>query len=166
MPHERQFTRAAKRRTEWRGGPLDEVQTQTSGGKVAGNSMPMAGGETIVRIRGHFEMVLEATVGQDGVLGAFGMAIVTSDAAGAGVTALPGPSSDPDWEGWIFHKILNVHVLTANSAIRDAFDFDSKAMRKAGGGNTELMSMVELNEQGTSMTVDYYYNSRVLVMLP
>jgi len=54
--------------------------------------------------------------------------------------------------------------LVAASTVRIEFDFDSKAMRK-GSANAELFSIVEVTEQG-NMTLDYYYNCRVLVMLP
>jgi len=164
MAHERHFQRSQRRRTGWRGGPNDNVQTQTAGGKVLGNSMPLADGETIARIRGNFEIIVDGVAAMDGCTGAFGMGVLVSDAVGAGTTAVPGPDTDPDWEGWIVHKYFNVHALVANSTVRQDFDFDSKAMRK-GSANAELFAMVEVTEQG-NMTIDYYYNCRVLVMLP
>ena len=164
MAHGRDFhPRSQRRRTRWAGGPSVHVETQTASADILSNGVNLGSGETLARIRGRFEIIMDgATAAQDGVAGAFGIGIVSGDAFAAGAASVPKPSTDPDWS-WIYHRHIILHALTTSSAIRESFDIDSKAMRKTKN-NEVLFGMVSLVEDG-SITVDYEFNTRILIMV-
>ena len=75
-----------------------------------------------------------ATSIADGFHGAFGVGLVTSAAAAAGVGSIPTPVTEQGWDGWILHQYFHVHRGAAafgDNAGVARFILDSKAMRKA-----------------------------------
>ena len=78
-------------------------------------------------------------------MGAFGLAFVTRVAQTLGVTGLPSPVTDANWDGWFVHQFFNQRftistaVGTVNSAFGDGFEVDSKAMRKFDGEDGLVM---------------------------
>ena len=59
---------------------------------------------TLIRIRGRIQaLLLTAAAAGDGFTYAFGLALVENTAFTAGATSLPGPISEADWDGWIWH---------------------------------------------------------------
>ena len=96
---------------------------------------------------------------------AVGIGIVTNEAFAIGATAIPGPISEADWDGWMYHRFFDLHkgladTTDGSSAIE--FEVDSKAMRKWDGGAETLVGMVEAVEAGTA-SMDVFFDSRVLL---
>jgi len=169
----RQFRGRSPRRTVgWGIGPGSSAATalSASGQSILGSGLIV--GEvakvTVVRLRGNLQAYLTATAAaNDGFHCAVGIGIVTNEAFAIGPTALPGPLSEADWDGWFYHRIFDLHQgaeNAVNTALLDAvqFEVDSKAMRKWDGGAETMVAMVEVSEIGTSvMTI--YFDTRVLI---
>ena len=99
---------------------------------------------------------------------AIGIGIVSSQAFSIGATAIPGPLSEMEWGGWMYHRILDLHAVTAtigdNNFSNTVWEeIDSKAMRKISS-NEVLVAMVEAVEVGTA-SMDIYFDTRVLLKL-
>ena len=126
---------------------------------------------TIVRVRGIFRCYLNvaAAVG-DGFEGAIGLALVTDEAAAVGATAIPGPLSNEEWDGWMFHHYFDVRTHTTTIAdgvnsVGSMFDIniDSKAMRKWNSEQT-MVGMIQVVESGTASIV-VHARTRMLLKL-
>jgi len=120
---------------------------------------------TLMRIRGQCDVVLQlATALGDGFQGAMGIGIVTTAAADVGITALPAPIDEAEWDGWIFHHFVSVHrgaAASADGAAHQRIVVDSKAMRKWDESMT-MVAVIQLVEIGTA-DVDVFFDSRVLL---
>ena len=108
----------------------------------------------------------------DGWIGAFGICIVSDEAFAVGSTAIPGPVSEADWDGWFVHQFFSARTMNvraaANNEIQDNWgvfnkEIDSKAMRKFSQGNT-MVAMIEATEIGAGSLV-FNWDSRILVKL-
>jgi len=131
----------------------------------------------MVRLRGDLMLYLSlVSAADDGFAGAFGIGLCTNDAFAIGVTAVPTPIAQEDWDGWLFHQYYAVKgptvgtttanniggVFSTSAAFRVAVD--SKAMRKIPE-NTTVYAAMENVEVGTA-ALEVAFNSRVLVKLP
>jgi len=100
--------------------------------------VPIAGGETLVRVRGRIAYGTDQEAVDEVYLGAFGMAVVSEQAASVGITAVPHPATDAAWDGWLYHTYLQGQVRVIGTAGNADFnavqtiEIDSKAMRKVG----------------------------------
>ena len=164
----------ARRRTGWEEGP-GGAQGQVigaSGKTVVGSGVAaLADGLTIVRIRGIFQIGATGTpaAATDGIDGAFGICIVSNDAFAVGVTAIPGPVTDMQWDGWMYHRFVN-SVATAWGSSADEYSFvdfeiDSKAMRKIGVNDT-VCGVFEHTRHGAANAFQIWSDSRMLLKLP
>jgi len=137
-----------KRQVTWIGPADQSFITVGSGLKVLIASFdPDAGGltkSTVVRTRGEVSTALLTSPAADvTVNGAFGLGIVTAQALAIGITAIPGPFTDADWDGWFvwgsfgmrFDSITQAGVLLT-SQFREV---DSKAMRKIPDGSNIVL---------------------------
>ena len=161
-----------RRATSWVFGPGGQAATaiSASGQQIVGSGLVLIPeGATLVRTRGFVELVLEAAANiGEGISGAFGIGLVTNEAFAIGATAIPGPLSEMDWDGWLYHQFWSLHASTATIADgvnvgRYGFDVDSKAMRKWDTSMT-LVAMVEATEIGVSQ-VEMFFDSRLLIKL-
>ena len=174
MPNRRFPSRTSTRRsTSWEVGPEGTVLFTGSASNLMGTVLPTVDGLTIVRIRGDVLIRLHTSVAgvNEGYRGAIGMGVVEDNAVAIGITAMPLPSTDDFWEGWMWHQWFNVKSNTstlADGANADAITFratiDSKSMRKLPVGMT-LALVVEVVEAGTAL-VQVDVQSRSLVKLP
>ena len=136
-------------------------------------------GLTLVRTRGELLMYLSAATpaGASGFHGAFGLCVVTDQAFGIGTTAIPGPATDKEWDGWFYHRFFNLFsggVIDGTAATDDnqsnsaiaalRIEVDSKAMRKTKEGMT-IVGIIEVTELGTA-AMKVFFNSRLLFKLP
>ena len=175
-------SRAPRRKTSWIFGPGDETITavSTSSSVILGAGLSVgADGLTLVRTRGELMLWLTAaTALNNGFLGAFGIGVVTDPAFVAGIGSLPTPITEMDWDGWLYHRFINVisaetilggavtdeagqvHPVTAGQRI----EVDSKAMRKIGVEEI-VFAAIEVAEIGTAV-MSVAFNSRLLVKLP
>ena len=165
--------RSQKRRTEWSIGTGGTGLTSGAASQsVIMGSFLVAGvgGLTLVRTRGLFDIFLDGpgTTDGDGFAGAFGIGIVTTPAATAGVVSMPTPITDSTWNGWLYHTHLSIHnpdvTFGGSSAVSQRIEVDSKAMRKFPLDVT-MFAMLEVVEIGTA-TFNAFWNSRVLLKLP
>ena len=177
MGRRRQFSGRAfpRRLTSWEIGVGGFEQTpvtvtSSSVSTVGLGAQSLEDGLTIVRIRGLISLVLSAVDAPlSGFQGAFGICIVSQDAAAVGPTAIPDPVVDEDWDGWMWHQyysLIQPIAFAAQSAASavEKLVIDTKAMRKFAA-NDVLILIGEHLETGTcTMTVSA--DSRVLVKLP
>ena len=128
-------------------------------------------GLTLVRTRGELLVYLVTAGGAniEGFRWAFGMCIVTENAAGIGVTAVPGPITDIAWDGWFVYETGQVATQggtldqgSLTSAVR--IPIDSKAMRKFKESDV-VLGVLEVFEQGADSVMAAHLSSRMLVKL-
>ncbi len=89
--------------------------------------------ETMTRVRGHMDWV------GIGASGAFGMIVISSDAAAIGITAIPGPVTDVDNDDWFLWQ----PVSDSTQAI-----LDTKAQRIVREGS--VIAMVAENAHAST----------------
>ena len=130
---------------------------------------------TVVRTWGELLLQLlsadTAGINGAGFRVAAGICIVTQNAAGIGITAIPTPIADIGWDGWLWYWTggLSFGDLTAGSEGKQLGGFvrvviDSKAMRKIRITDN-LVAVIEVVETGVA-TMVASLESRVLVKLP
>ena len=170
-------TRSPRRLTSWGVGPQAVRTAVSSIGKTLWTTGVILGipAGTLVRTRGEVGMSLSlATNAGDGFNGAVGIGIVTTDAFDIGVTAVPGPFSDPDWEGWLWHSYWSLRGVAAQSLGQDVarnavggelkIPIDSKAMRKWSENETMIGVLEAAVETGVS-NMNFVADTRLLVKL-
>ena len=173
----RRSSPSSRRKSTWSQGPGGTTLTVITGSSstILGAGSIALEPITLVRTRGELLMYLESAVtARDGFLGAFGIGIASHQAFLAGAAALPAPITEMDWDGWLYHRIINVQaagpivVATASQIQLQVHDttaalrveVDSKAMRKLGPEMVQF-AMLEVVEVGAAnMVVEF--NSRVL----
>jgi len=168
---------ASRRKTGWEEGPGQAgggEQTISATGKVilGAGASALNDGLTVVRTRGQL-LVRQSTsaAANNGYTFGMGICIVSSDAFAVGITAIPGPITDMDWDGWFYHDFGFVQSNTATTAdigeqISATYrkDVDSKAMRKLGINDT-IVAVFESTLVGTAQ-LRVFFDSRVLIKLP
>ena len=171
-----------RRKNAWTIGPSSNQGLQTiSATGIIGFAIAASineDGLTLVRTRGELVMALSAATGiGDGFIGAVGMTVVTDKAFDVGTTAIPGPVTESRYDGWLYHRFINLlagapiagaaagdgdQVNATSAAIR--LEVDSKAMRKVKADQT-IVFMWEGTEVG-SADIRAYLNTRLLFKLP
>ncbi len=102
---------------------------------------------TIIRNRGLFSVKPNQFVASEEPFGAFGMAIVSEQAAAAGIASVPTPFADSAWDGWMVWQPFATAITFGTGVGFDEaafthFPYDSKAMRKVED-NERLIFVVE-----------------------
>ena len=165
-----------RRQTSWVDGP-NQVANNLS---VAGASAWSIGtgttedGTTIVRTRGFFtaNLIGVTTIGDGYHDFSVGIGITTEEAfTVGGVTSLPSPLSDSNWDGWLFHQhvgnFLGSSVVALGRSPMEAvrIEIDSKAMRKFEDGMVCFGAFELGTEIGTAI-MQVAARTRLLVKLP
>ena len=167
--------RAPRRQTSWSVGPGGSSLTaiSASANTILGGAVQVVPeGSTLVRTHGSFQAYLASANAIDsGFHAALGITLVSNEAFNAGSAAIPDPLLDVDWEGWLFHRLFDLHAVDAAPATNPVnqltsiqFAFDSKAMRKFDVG-LSLVGMLGTAENGTSAAMGVWFDSRVLIKL-
>ena len=124
-----------------------------------------ADGLTIVRTRGD---LLIRLVTSDAITSGFdvgfGMCVVSENAAGVGISAVPRPLDDPAWDGWFVYWTGVVKGLIVDNSASVRINIDSKAMRKIK--DTDVV--VAVAQGGTEIgaaTLNMDLRSRILLKL-
>jgi len=155
----RNFTRSrgARKGTDW---SASAVQTAFDTIPAASAVLlevftPIAGGETIIRTRGLLTYGSDQEAVTEGVNAAFGIGVVSEQAATVGITAVPHPGTDAAWDGWMYHTYMATiaRIVTAASVDFNAVVqhvIDSKAARKVSE-NDRLVIVVENMSSSTGM---------------
>ena len=142
-----------------------------TGNQILGaGSAAVGDGLTLIRLRGLFSIqLMSSTAAFDRQQGAFGIGIVRAEAFAIGVTAVPTPIADQDWNGWLY---WTPYIVEANGAsfedsfrIIQEFTIDTKAMRKLNMGDT-IYAVIENTESGSAPVAHTYFDSRILLKLP
>ena len=163
---------ANRRRTGWEEGPGVNAQVQftaSSSAILGAGQEALEDGLTIVRIRGSIELLLAAaTAVGDGFLGAIGIGIVSTPAFAVGITAVPTPITEIEWEGWLYHRFIQHRSSVATAGFVGAniqrIEIDTKAMRKISTQEVVFMA-AEFTEGGTA-DMRVAAGTRMLVKLP
>ena len=164
---------ASRRRVSWSLGPrgiLSAGDSAISLFSVSAESL--LDDLTIVRTRGRLTMFLSGVgTANDGQRWAFGMCVVTQNAAGIGATAVPDPIADIGWDGWFVYETGTLvsgdtTPLTDPGQIAQAvIEIDSKAMRKLHLTDT-VVGILGNAEIGASSTMVAALDTRMLSKLP
>ena len=129
-------------------------------------------GLTIARIHGNLTAWLEVvgSIGDGFDEVGFGICVVSENAFGVGITAIPFPLTDIGWEGWMFHRLLGPMVGLSvtegeNTGPISQFrlDFDTKAMRKIKASDV-LVGVMELGTEIGAATLTFGMQSRTLLL--
>ena len=158
--------RAVRRKVLWFGTAEAAVDWTAVAGsaKLLVLTTNIADPVTIVRNRGLLGVRSDQSVATEDQIGAWGMAVVTADAANAGAASLPGPMTDSSFPWLMFEPFAQSFVFKSGIGVYPSFGdmrlVDSRAMRKI----TEGQSLVLMYESGVnSAGVDVLANMRTLL---
>jgi len=149
-------SRAPKRATTWVGTSEGSIQftAVTAGAKILLLSFDVPEDRTVVRTRGVLSIKSDQLAATEEIIGAFGMCVVSDTAAGTGISAIPGPMSTPNWDGWfVFEPFAFSMVIgdaTGFANLGKEIVLDNKAMRKVKEGDT-IVVVVESGTNGDGM---------------
>ncbi len=122
--------------------------------------------ETIRRTRGLIAWRSDQVVADEAVMGAFGMCVVSADAAAAGVASVPGPFTDPGSDLWFVHQFMYDRLefqsgtgVSAGFTTHVQYLIDSSAMRKVTD-EERLILVVENGHASNGAT--FSFNIRFL----
>ncbi len=107
---------------------------------VATGTLSNAGiGETVRRTRGWVAVASDQVAATENAHGAFGAVVVSDAAVAIGVTAIPGPITDDDDDGWfVWQPVASRFVFVSGVGVDghqyNVYSFDSKAMRRVEEG--------------------------------
>ncbi len=115
-------------------------------------------GETVRRTRGRFLIASDQSGGIESQNGAFGLIVVTTDAASVGATAIPGPVSSAPDDGWFVWEPFHTRVTDGlGTRFYETFSFDSKAMRRIEEGYL-IAVMVENADATTGLEINVSFS--------
>ncbi len=140
------FIRPAARTKQWIGAGIGGETLAASSQTL---SAVLSAGALLLRpftvLRTHMLLTVRSDqqAAIENIIASFGMIVVTSQAAGIGVTAIPSPSSisgDPDADWFVWQALQNEFFIDINGTDGIGVDgsngvqytIDSKAMRKVG----------------------------------
>ena len=160
-----------RRKTTWSQGPGGIIAqiTAAGAGTFATGVASVTSDLTLVRIRGHVELLVGSSAdfgGWDEI--GIGICNVSENAAGIGVTAIPTPLADIAWDGWIWHYTTPFHVddvSLVGTPQRMIIPIDNKAMRKVHLTDV-LVGVIETGTEVFTSTLDATMTTRVLDKLP
>ena len=164
----RVIQRSNRRKTFWLASAVVTARTALPQASVVlDQSFSFIEPHTIVRTRGSIWWGSDQEGSDEEPFGALGMAVVRTQAAAIGITALPTPGTDADSDSFFLYQPLLQSVVAAGTPATVAFnamarfDFDSKAMRKVNDGDT--VAIVLENSSAADGAV-YLLNFRMLIM--
>ncbi len=133
-----------------------------------GAAIAALGPSTIVRVRGMVFVTSDQTAASELTFGALGMAVVSEQARVAGLAAVPTPITEEASDLWFVHQFFgdSIGVATAIGLVglgTPTF-FDSKAMRKLEGDDSQAIVVLMENASATA-GLEYVLKFRILVML-
>ena len=99
---------------------------------------------TVVRTRFEFQLRSDQSAAIEFQEAAYGFAVVSDQAVGVGVTAVPTPLTDMGSDLWFLHKIIfgDESALTDRTRSSTRVTVDSKAMRKVDIGQ-DIVGVME-----------------------
>jgi len=115
---------------------------------VPAASLDVISPATLIRTRGYFSIASDQGAASEEQIGGLGLAFVNETARALGVTAIPGPQTDNNFDGWIVYRSFAQQILFGDASGRQpnmvpfTYEVDSKAMRKFEG-SVGLVLVVE-----------------------
>ena len=151
-----------RRKTGWSRGPGGISTRSAVGNTLLGvTSVAVLDGLTLVRVRGEVLIWTTAVAATtDHFAGAVGIANFPENAVGVGITALEVPTTDADWDGWLWHSFFTVGGTGDFSSVA-RIPIDSKAMRKVKEGDT-LAAIFSVETEGGTTVASVSMSTRVL----
>ncbi len=111
---------------------------------------------TIVRVRGFLAVQSDQAVAVEWQNGAFGMIVVSEEAAAAGAPSMPAPVADADNDGWFMYQpIVQSGTGAAGTRVSFQYDIDSKAQRILQTGGDVIALLVENSHAATGMRIAF-----------
>jgi len=168
----RSRSNGSRRAVTWQEGPFGQIAvTATEAVVFPTGQAAQVDDLTLVRTRGELLAYLTVAGGaaNEGFRCYFGICIVSENAAGVGISAIPTPLSDIAWDGWLVHHTFNVREV--GTALADSLTqqvripIDSKAMRKMHQTDT-IVAVLQTTEIGDGATMVCDFVSRMLLKLP
>ena len=162
--HTRSFVRGPRAATDWSASVSQTDVTGLPASTVVLDQVitPIVGGETLLRTRGIFAYAGDQTGVTENPMGAVGIGVVSAQAAGVGITAVPHPVVDAAWGGWLWHHYFAIRTQVATavgySQSLETIVIDSKGMRKVG----EDMRLVVVVENAAAFGMIYTIFFRLL----
>ncbi len=130
--------------TNW-GRFVDTTTNVGSGTKVLLSVVSLSNpgiGEVVRRTRGMFSIFSDQTAAMETQAGAMGFVVVNDLAIATGASAIPGPATDANDDGWfVWVPFSQVGAISPGGTVTagqpmNRYEFDSKAMRKVEEGYT------------------------------
>ncbi len=171
-PRQSRFrSNGVRRKTTWGVGPVGQtaILSATSTVLIPNGAEALLNEMTITRTRGQLMVqLITADAALSGFEWAFGMCIVSQNAFGIGVTAVPDPLTDIAWDGWFVYETgfavsADASPSEAAPGSQLAIPIDSKAMRKINLTDT-VVGVIAVTEIGTS-TIQFALATRLLLKL-
>ena len=109
------------------------------------------------------ELIETTAAAGDGFNVALGIGVCTAPAFAIGVTAVPNPFDEIDWDGWLWHWMgtLFSPTGTIGEDSKRLIEIDSKAMRKFDDQDV-VYALAQVGEVGTSV-MDISLMTRMLI---
>jgi len=174
---QRGFSRVPQRRRKgWEEGVgQNTLQTPltASGSAIASAAISvLVDGLTLLRLRGALTIYVSGPTADDGFTYNFGIGITTVAAITAGVGSVPTPTTEQDWDQWIFWHTGSLKTINATAGdlginavgMYERVPIDTKAMRKLNE-DSAIYAVIEVVETGMSV-FNWHLDSRILVALP
>ena len=164
-----------RRKTAWTLGPGSTVVTTVSSvtpAFVGARFDILQDGVTLARMRGRLRIALRSAVSLgDNITGAFGVGVVKTTAAIAGIASVPTPVAEQDAESWLYWQAVSMGSMSPSPQWGSAgwaffdVDIDSRAMRKLSLDDSIYAAFEGGTEVG-NVTLNVFFDSRLLFMLP
>ena len=168
FPRIRGVSRARRRSVGWEEGPFG-VQgpfTVPTSAVFGTAQTATADSLTIVRMRGEFIAQLLAPTTDGFRRCAFGICVVSENAAGVGISAIPTPVTDVAWDGWFVHRMFALIGESASPVVTELrYEIDSKAMRKLDESDV-VVGVVEVTDEEGTASLKCVLNTRMLIKAP
>ena len=136
-------------------------------GQVVAGDLALSIGEsmTILRLRGHVFVQLNAGAAAERALVGVGIGLVSSTAFAAGVASLPSPVAEGGYP-WIWHGYFSVssgqEAAITDQWLVDRREIDSKAMRKMRQDQSLVLVAEIADSVDQTGEVNILYGTRVL----
>ena len=120
---------------------------------------------TIVRTRLQVGIISDQAAASEDQVAGLGIAVVSDQANGVGVTAVPLPIDDMESDLWLMHQLLyNTFLFADGTGFQDGglhqYSIDSKAMRKVDIGQDVV---VVAQRGGAGSGLNMFVGGRILV---
>jgi len=117
--------------------------------------------ETLVRTRGVLSIGSDQAAASEEQVGAFGLIRITDAAFAIGITAIPGPVTDGDDDGWVVWVPFSQHSTKIPSGIPSVqYTIDSKAQRIVREGQRLAVVLENFGDFGLDVSVSMRALSR------